>query len=124
MTVYPGCCPIGDQDQVDGQALAVLAQDPGQVPGHGAVELPLGRGAVGQSGPQGQPRGLVGGGVAEALAGIGGQGDPCEGVEQERQEQPGAALGSVVVGLQVGLQRVRGVAMTIVGGERMLRWGA
>ena len=84
---------VGDQGQVDGQPLEVLAQRLGQVPGQGAVELPLGLGVVGQGGQQGLACRLVGGGVAEALAGVGQRGDPGGGGEQERQEQSGEALG-------------------------------
>ena len=117
-----GRAVIGDQGQVDGHPLTALPQRLGQVSGQGTVELPLGLGEVGQGGQQGQPRRLVGRGIAEAFAGIGQRGDPRGGVEQERQEQSGAALGSVIVELQVGLQQRRGVLMDLVGGERILRW--
>jgi hypothetical protein len=61
----------GVQGQVDGHPWAALAQRLGQISGQGAVEPPLGFGAVGQGGPRGQPRGLVGRGNAEAFASIG-----------------------------------------------------
>ena len=113
---------IGDQDQVDGQALRPAAQGPGQVAGQGGVEPALQLGEVGQGGDQGQAGRLVGGGVAQALAGIRERGDAGGGVEQQGQQRPGAALGSVVRELEMVLKDRGGAAVDLPGGEgRILR---
>ena len=61
--VAEGLAVVGDQGQVDGQPLEVLAERLGQVPGQRGVELPLQGGVVGQGGQQGLAGRLVGGGV-------------------------------------------------------------
>ena len=61
--VAEGLAVVGDQGQVDGQPLEVLAQGLGQVPGQGGVELPLQGGVVGQGGQQRLACRLVGGAV-------------------------------------------------------------
>jgi hypothetical protein len=94
----------------------------GQVAGQGLVELPLQGGEVREHRPQGQARGLVGGSLAQSLAGIGQRGDACSGVEQERQQESGAALGSMFAEFQVGLQEGRGVLVDVRRGQRILNW--
>ena len=113
---------IGDQDQVGGQALRSAAQGPGQVAGQGGVEPALQLGEVGQGGDQGQPGGFVGRCVAQALAGIRERGEARGGVEQQGEQRPGAALGSVVGELEVVLKDRGGAAVDLPGGEgRILR---
>jgi hypothetical protein len=113
---------IGDQDQVGGQALRPAAQGPGQVAGQGGVEPAEQLGEVGQGGDQGQPGRLVGRRVAQGLASIRERGEACGGVEQQGQQGPGAALGSVVGELEVVLKDRGGTAVDPPGGEgRILR---
>ena len=81
--VAEGLAVVGDQGQVDGQPLEVLAQRLGQVPGQRGVELPLQDGVVGKSGQERLACRLVGGGVAKALAGVGQRGDPGGSGQQE-----------------------------------------
>ena len=77
------------------------------MPGQGGVELPLQRGVVGQGGQQGLAGRLVGGGVVEALAGVGERGDPGGGGQQERPEDLGRGLPLVVLELEVLLAGAR-----------------
>ena len=122
--VAEGLAVVGDQGQVDGQPLAVLAQRLGQVPGQGGVEPPLQGGVVGQGGQQGLAGRLVGGGVAEAPAGVGQRGDPGGGGQQQRPEDLGRGLALVVLELEVGLQVLGGEAMDLVAVEGMIVSGA
>src|ERR1019366_6537591 len=107
--IAEGFAVVGDQRQVDGQALGVLAERLGQVPGERGVELSVQRGVIGQGGQQRLASRLVGGGVAEALAGVGQRGDAGGGGQQERPEDLGRDLAFVVLELEVGLQ--------VLGGE-------
>ena len=77
--VAEGLAVVGDQGQVDGQSLGVLAERLGQVSSQRGVELSLEGGVVGQGGQQRLACRLVGGGVAQALAGVGEGGHPGGG---------------------------------------------
>ncbi len=94
----------------------------GQVPGEGGVESPLQDGVVGEGGQEGLACRLVGGGVAEASAGVGQRGDAGGGGQQQRPEGTGRRLALVVLELEVGLQVFGGGAMDLVAVEDMILW--
>jgi hypothetical protein len=105
----------GDQDQVGGQALRPAAQGPGPVAGQRGVEPAEQLGEVGQGGDQGQSGRFVGGGVAQGPAGIRQRGDARRGIEQQGEQRPGAALGSVIRELEVVLKDRGGAAVDLPG---------
>ena len=113
---------IGDQDQIGGHALRAATQGPGQVAGQGGVESALQFGKIGQGGDEGQARGLVGGGVAQGLAGIGERSNPSGRVKQQGEQQTGPALGSVVAEFQMVLEDDGGAAVDLRGGEGKILW--
>src|ERR1019366_1004477 len=120
--IAEGFAVVGDQRQVDGQALGVLAERLGQVPGERGVELSVQRGVIGQGGQQRLASRLVGGGVAEALAGVGQRSDAGGGGQQERPEDLGRDLAFVVLELEVGLEVLDGEAMDVVAVEDTMGW--
>ena len=94
----------------------------GRCPASAALSCRCKRGVVGQGGQQRLACGLVGGGVAEALAGVGQRGDPGGGGQQERPEDLGRGLALVVLELEVGLQVLSGEAMDLVAVEDTMGW--
>jgi hypothetical protein len=113
---------VGDQGQVDGQSLEVLAEHFGEVPDQGRVELSLQGGVIGQRGQERLARRLIGGGVVEAPARVGQRGDPSGGGEQQRPEDLGRGLALVVLELQVRLQVLDGEAMDVAAVEDTMGW--
>jgi hypothetical protein len=92
------------------------------VPGQRGVELSLQDGVVGQCGQEGLAHRLVGGGVAEALAGVGQRGDPGRGGQQQRPKDLSRGLALVVLELQMGLQVLGGEAVDLVAVEDTMGW--
>ena len=101
--VAEGFAVVRDQRQIDGQPLEALAERLGQVPGQRGVESPLQCGVVGERRQQRLARRLVGGGVAEPLAGVGERGDAGGGGQQQRPQDGGRGLPLVILELEVGL---------------------
>src|SRR5271166_2088286 len=66
--------------------------------------------------------GLVGGGVAQGLAGIGERSDSSGRVKQQGEQQTGPALGSVVAEFQMVLEDDGGAAVELRGGEGKILW--
>ena len=86
----------------------------------GAVKAALQLRALGQ----GREQGIVGGGVGRRLAqrrtGGGPRSHPAGGIEEDRPQDPGARLGTRIAETDVLLDKARGVAVDVAGGQRIL----
>ena len=94
----------------------------GMYPAECGVELSLQRGVVGQRGEERLACRLVGGAVAEPLAGVGQRGDAGGGGQQERPEDVGRDLAFVVLELEMVLQVFGGETMDVLAVEDTMGW--
>jgi hypothetical protein len=113
---------VGDQGQVDRQALRAPAQRSEQTAGQSAVELALEFGEFGQRGIQCLANGLLGGEVVEPPAGGVDRGDFGGSDQQDGPQSYGGDLALVVAQRDMLLQVPGGGPMNLLAVESTMVW--